>query len=451
MVRPRITAATGSERPATRNAEHAAQDVVHCQPLDERLSRDVHERRAGSGAAEQERRRDRVRRHADRGEGDAEQRPAEDERDPEPVAPDEHDRRQRSDQRPDPGRGPEEADAALADVENVEGEHRVEDVHRTEQEQPPGDDRHRRAELAVGDDRPEPGEQLGPDRPELHATRLRRPAFVGRPVRGRADRPTPGGPLRDGQHGRRRAEQGEREYREDGARTADRDEDAGQGRADERPETLGRARGDVRRGELVGVGDDLGQKRRVGRTGQRHARRGDRRRRVHDEGGRLAEKGGRCARHRDALDEVGAHEDPGPGVPVAEHRDGRSEHHRGQELDERDDGRLGRPAATVGVHDDGEPGRPLADREHEERDLEPAQGGTAQHRGENAETVTHRRRMARADGGPRRRCASSAAADRAAVPVPRGCRVGQRPGRASSSQVSPRNRLGCDGGSTVAG
>ena len=260
---------------------------------------------------------------------------------------------------------------------SLRGDDRDEDVERAEQRDDPGEDREHRRQPAVGEDRVEAGGEQSEQLPRV---------LLGSQGAGR-------GVARDRQDGEGAAGREERRREVDGRRTAERDEHAGDQRTEECPETLHGAGRGVGDGELVGRLDDLGQERRMCRSGERDAGRGERGGGVREHRGSVGHRD-RRRRHGHRLAQVRHEKHPGPRAPVAD--DGRRgrDQDRGDEHDARDQPGFGGAAARVGVRDDRDPRCPLGDAERQERADEATQDRTSEDGTRGAERRWHGRQCA---------------------------------------------------------
>ena len=140
---------------AFERAEDAAERMVRRDPLEHRPARDVHQAPADAGEHEEPDRDRGVGNRTDHREWDAPEQEAHDQRACQAVAPDQQRRGRRTDQTPGADRGPEEADAALAHREQVEGQDDCDHIERSLDDTAGGNDQHDRSRARMTDEGPQ--------------------------------------------------------------------------------------------------------------------------------------------------------------------------------------------------------------------------------------------------------------------------------------------------------
>ena len=285
--------------PARRWASVSASTYTNAQPTpDATTSRQDHDRGRPKADRGDGRREEGARAHVDRGKA---------------LAAHQEARHAGAKDRAEPCHGGQVPDRALVAAEQVDGDHRQEDVERTQERDRAAEDRHDGEEAPIADDRPQAG------------TKLAEQPLTARDRHGHDQRASRSGQRQDGEE---RREGQQRQGRVHRFRTAEADKQPGEERAEQRAEALdGPGRG-VRHGQRLGRLRHLRQERCVGRPDERDACRREHRHHVSDER-RRDRQGDGGAGHRKRQDRVGAGQDLGPRASIAEHGRRRGHHDRG--------------------------------------------------------------------------------------------------------------------------
>ena len=262
-------------------------------------------------------------------------------------------------------------------VEDVDGEHDVEDVERA--------DGH---ELRPQHEDEQAWRRLAGQRAQARSDRRERAAGVHVAGAGPDDR-------QDEQRGtcRDRGHQGEH-----GRRTAHGKEDAGGRRGREDADGFDPARDDVRGGELGWRAREPGDQRRLRWPRDGDGGGGERCEPVREQGRRAGAERGRSGGHGSCLRDVARGEDTRRARAVGEYRRERGEHRCGHELRQRDQTGRRRAALLVRVHEHRDPDAPLGGVEAGERELDAPEVGVTEDGARPAapaETVAHRCRARR--------------------------------------------------------